>query len=315
MTCALLRSERFLEHETGAGHPERADRLRAIHERLEAEGLLSRCPCPDFGPVQAELLDKVHEAEYRRRLARACSWGEPWIDSPECPICPESLEVAELAAGGAVRAVDAVLSHEAQKAFCALRPPGHHAERGRAMGFCLFNNVAIAAERALIAHGLERVAIVDFDVHHGNGTQHHFAARSDVLFVSLHQDPRTLFPGTGMAEERGFGAGEGYTLNLPLPPESGDAAYQRAFEERVGPALEDFAPQLLLASAGFDAAEADPLAQMRVSREGFAWMGRFLKSFADRRCHGRLVSVLEGGYHLEHLAEAAADHLRVLADA
>jgi acetoin utilization deacetylase AcuC-like enzyme len=211
-----------------------------------------------------------------------------------------------------VRAAGAVMDGQVRNAFCAVRPPGHHAEFDRSMGFCMFNNVAVAAEYLIAERGLKRVAIVDFDVHHGNGTQHIFEDRGDVYFISIHEDPRMLYPGTGFAGERGTGRGEGTTLNLPMPPHAGDAAYREAFDRRVIPELEHFAPQFVLVSAGFDALAGDPLAHIELSYAGIEWISRQLVNVAEHHCDGRLVSVLEGGYDLKLLSECVALHLRVL---
>lgn len=312
MATGLIYDDRFLQHDTGLGHPERPERLRAIVAELQRVGLWDRLDHLRFEPAGVEVIARVHERGYIDRVRAACEDGEPYIDTPDSAIGPASYGVALLAAGGVVAAADAVMGGRVRNAFCAVRPPGHHAERDRSMGFCLFNNVAIAAEYLITARGLQRVAIVDFDVHHGNGTQHLFEERGDILYVSLHEHPACLYPGTGYEREMGVGAGYGFTLNIPLAPGSGDEAYQRAFEGKVVPALERFEPEALLVSAGFDAADGDPLAHMRVSTEGFAWMSRALVSAAERLCGGRLVSTLEGGYDLTRLAQGVTAHVRAL---
>ncbi len=314
MTTALVSDERFEMHLTGPGHPERPARLAAVRRRLRDTRQWDRMHHLAFAPAPAEAIARVHEDRYVQRLIDACARGSACIDCPDSAICPRSAEIAALAAGGLLAAVDAVMAGSAANAFCAVRPPGHHAEAGMSMGFCLFNNVAIAACHAQARHGLERVAIVDFDVHHGNGTQHSFEARDDILFISLHQHPDTLYPGTGRAEEEGTAAGKGFTLNLPLMPGAGDDEYTAAFEQRVVPALDAFCPQLLLVSAGFDAAGADPLAQMAVTSAGFEAMTRYLTAAAARHCEGRLVSTLEGGYDLDALADAVVVHVEALLD-
>lgn len=315
MVTGLVYDRRFHEHQTGRGHPERPERLAAIVERLQSDGLWDRLVHVKFEPASLEWVTAVHDVAYVHRLKAACRAGHATIDCMDSAICPASYQVALLAVGGVLAAVDAVMrvaEGGLKNAFCAVRPPGHHAERDRSLGFCLFNNIAIAAEYLIRRHGLERVAIVDFDVHHGNGTQHTFEARRDVLFISIHEDPATLYPGTGFADERGIGEGEGYTINIPLEPGSGDDEYRRAFEQTVFPALERYQPQFLLVSAGFDASEYDPLAHMRVTAEGFLWMSRQLRRAADRLCQGRLVSVLEGGYDLGSLAECVSLHIQAL---
>ena len=219
---------------------------------------------------------------------------------------PGSLEAAYRAAGAVCAAVDEVVSGAARNAFCAVRPPGHHAEPGRAMGFCIFNNVAVAALQARAVHGLQRIAVIDFDVHHGNGTQAMFEADADLVYVSTHQSP--LYPGTGDAHERGLGN----ILNVPLPPYAGSTAFRDAFADTLLPALEDFAPELVLISAGFDAHASDPLANLEMQDDDYAWVTRELIALAGRHAGGRLVSTLEGGYNLQALATATAAHVREL---
>jgi acetoin utilization deacetylase AcuC-like enzyme len=312
MATGLIYDDRFLDHDTGPRHPERPDRLRAIVDKLKAAHLWhALLPLP-VEPVDLRWVHAIHSPQYVDRLRLACERGDNYIDDGDCPICPASYHIARLAAGGVVNAVDAVMSGTAQNAFCAVRPPGHHAEHDRAMGFCLLANVAIAANYAVAHHGLSRVAIVDFDVHHGNGTQHLLEHRRDVLFISLHEHPSYQYPGTGFGWEKGNGAGEGFTINIALDPGSGDDAYRAAMNAHVLPALNAFRPELLLLSAGFDAAATDPLGHQQVTAEGFAWMTRQLKNVADKHCAGRVVSVLEGGYDLPALAEAVALHVGIL---
>lgn len=312
MTTGLVLDQRFLLHDTGPGHPERPQRLTAIEKSLRSQPYwadLKRIEIPDRDVL--EQVAAVHDPRYVKRVQSACINRMDFIDSPDCAICSKSYDVALLAVSGVLAAVDAVMEGSVRNAFCAVRPPGHHAERDFAMGFCLFNNIAIAAQHALSHHGLNRVAIVDFDVHHGNGTQHLFETRPDVLFISLHEDPRYLYPGSGFAHETGRDDGRGFTVNLPLPPGSGDETYHAAFADRVVPELERFDPQFLLISAGFDAAEDDPLAHMRVTPEGFGSMTEQLTQFAAKRCNDRVVSLLEGGYNLDQLAQCVARHVHV----
>ena len=312
MKVAWVHHEDFLAHDTGAEHPERADRLRVLVDGLEQAGLIGRMERLAFEPADPQALAAVHDPAYIRRVESACRRGDRVLDSADTAISEASYDVARLAAGGAIAAADAVMTDRAERAFCTLRPPGHHAERDRAMGFCLFNSIALAADRLVRRHGLERVAIVDFDVHHGNGTQHAFEDRADVLYISLHEDPRYLFPGTGYADETGGGAGEGFTLNVPIPPGGGDEDYRQAFKERVLPKLSGYRPQALLISAGFDAAAEDPLAHMELTDDAFAWMTDNLLGIADRFCAGRVISLLEGGYDLDALTRGAAAHVASL---
>lgn len=314
MNTGFIYDPRFLEHDTGPGHPERPDRLRAITQRLRADGLWDRLAYLPFDAADETRLQRLHTPGYVRRVCAACAAGQPYIDTAESVICPVSDGLAKLAVGGVLRAVSAVMSGEVDNAFCAVRPPGHHAEADRSMGFCLYGSVALAAEALIADHGLERVAVVDFDVHHGNGTQHLLEDLADVLFVSVHQSPETCYPGTGFAHETGKGAGEGFTLNVPLPPGSGDGEYFAAFDEIILPRLETFAPQFLLLSAGFDAAAADPLAQMEMSTAGFAGITERLLAVANRHAGGRIVSVLEGGYDLDALSAGVAAHTGLLLD-
>lgn len=266
-------------------------------------------------PVAADvaLIQRVHEPEYVDRFRQACTDNQGSLDTPECPVCPVSFDVARLAAGAAVTAVDAVMAGTIRNAFCPVRPPGHHAERGFAMGFCYFNNVAIAAEHLRERHGLKRIAILDWDVHHCNGTQHHFESDPGVLVCSIHQHPYTLFPGTGFEWEKGSGPGVGATLNVPMMPGSSDTDYRAAFESKILPAIQAFKPQFLLASTGFDAHREDPLAEIELTTDAFAWMSQQAVALAEALCAGRLVTVLEGGYNFQVLAECARVHVEQLA--
>lgn len=298
MATAFVFDERYLDHDTGPGHPERPDRIRAIGSRLRTSGLYERLA--HITPHHADVawLETVHPASYITSIQAACDAGLDHLDA-DTALSPESYRTALLAVGGALAACDAVMSGEAANSFCAARPPGHHAERDRAMGFCLFNTVAVAARYLQQKHGIGRVLILDWDVHHGNGTQHIFESDPTVYYISTHQWP--LYPGTGAAGERGVGAGEGYTLNLPLAAGSGDDEYMAAFAQ-AEPEIERFAPEFILISAGFDAHHRDPLAGMRVSEEGFRRMTRMMLDLAAKHCGGRFVAVLEGGYDLEGLA-------------
>jgi len=304
--------KRYLLHQPGEWHPERPARLEAIQERIQSNGLLGelvRIP-----PYKAPLswVERVHDHDYIRRFREACKQGRSIFQVPDCGICPETYEIALLAAGGVMAAADAVMGGKVNNAFCAVRPPGHHAEKARALGFCFFNNVAVAAVYLLEHFGLEKVAIVDWDVHHGNGTQHLFESDPRVFYLSLHEDPQFCYPGTGYRKEHGKGPGEGFTLNLPLPTGSGDVEYLQALEKEGVPRLREFAPQFLLISAGFDAHRDDPLAHQELSREGYREMGRLLLKLARETEEGRVITVLEGGYNLEVLADCVEDHLRLL---
>jgi acetoin utilization deacetylase AcuC-like enzyme len=303
---------RYLLHDPGAWHPERPDRLKAIHRALESGDLLELVVRLNPDPAPLTWVERLHDPEYIKRFQAACDKGGQIFMVQDCGICKESYQIALLAVGGVLLAVDAVMDSRVDNAFCAVRPPGHHAERDRAMGFCFFNNVALGAVYALEHFGLERVAIIDWDVHHGNGTQHLFEADPRVFYVSLHEDPQHCYPGTGYRRETGKGAGEGFTLNLPMPPHSDDSDYLAALKKEVLPRLRTFDPQFVFISAGFDAHTNDPLAHMNVTREGYREMGQLLLDLAQETAGGRLVTVLEGGYNLEVLEECVEDHVRLL---
>ncbi|MFQ5490930.1 MAG: histone deacetylase [Phycisphaerae bacterium] len=304
----------FEDHDTGPAHPERGTRLAAIRRALGDRGLVERCERIDPEPIDGTLLERIHDPKYIARVEAACRDGEAFIDTADSAICPKSHEIALLAAGAVVKAVDAVMDGALDNAFCAVRPPGHHAERDRSMGFCLLNNVALAAERLVWHHKLERVLIVDFDVHHCNGTQHTFEHSHQVLVASLHGDPGSVYPGTGLAQETGLGPGRGYTLNLPMKPGADGLAYREAFVEHLLPAVERFEPQFVLISAGFDAHRLDPLAPICLETPDYDWMTRWLMDLATRHGRGRLVSTLEGGYHPGVLGDCCALHLSLLTD-
>jgi len=293
------------EHEAGPQHPEQPARLRVILEALEAPEFASldrrEAPMIDV----AALKEVHHDDMVDAVIGNVPETGYTAIDA-DTKMSPASGEAALRAAGAVCAAVDSVLGGEADNAFCAVRPPGHHAEPSRSMGFCLFNNIALAAERARRAHGLTRVAIVDFDVHHGNGTQAAFERDGDMLFASTHQSP--LYPGTGAAEERGVGN----IFNAPLRPESGSDEFRDAMESKVFPALRSFTPELILVSAGFDAHRDDPLANLRLVEADYAWVTQELCRIATDKCAGRVVSTLEGGYDLRALASSAAAHIGAL---
>lgn len=311
MNTALFTHPACIEHDPGFGHPECPDRLRAVMQALEHEDFmfLARHEAPR---ATREHLTLAHPAGHVDRVLAAIP-AEGWRDiDADTTVCPASGEAALRAAGAVCAAVDAVFTDDsdpegARNAFCAVRPPGHHAERGRAMGFCLFNSVAIGALHARRAHGVERVAVIDFDVHHGNGTQDIFWDADGLLYASTHQD--RFYPGTGAAAERG---GRGRIVNAPLPAGAGGPEFREAFQSVLLPALEDFRPDLVMISAGFDAHYADPLAQLQLNEDDFVWATRKLCTLAAEHAGGRLVSTLEGGYDLAALAVCTAAHVREL---
>lgn len=251
----------------------------------------------------------VHDKNYIERVARTAEGSGDYLD-PDTVVSPESYQAALMAAGGLLEAVDRVVEGQVDRAFAMVRPPGHHAESNRAMGFCLFNNVGVAAQHLIEKHGYERVAVVDYDVHHGNATQHMFYDRPDVFYLSTHRYP--FYPGTGAAAERGRGAGAGYTLNIPMGAGCGDEEYRKVFSEILIPSLREYRPQFVLISAGFDAHVRDPLGGMRVSDEGFAWMSQELEKVAQEFAGGKTVYTLEGGYDLEGLASSVKKVLELL---
>jgi acetoin utilization deacetylase AcuC-like enzyme len=321
-------SPRFVEHDTGPHHPERPDRIRAICRAVREAGLVnSPDPFPDFSielglmpraagplleltPVPADeaTVRLVHSFEHIERVRRACETSQT-LDGGDTVVGPLSFEIAMLSLGSAITAADAVLRGDVRRAFSAGRPPGHHAEPDRAMGFCLFSNIAVVARHLQHSFGLQKIAIIDFDVHHGNGTQACVQDDPSIRFVSLHQDPTTCYPGTGFFWETGVGPGRGFTTNIPFHPGAGDADYLAAIDEKVIPALDAFQPEIILLSAGFDAHRDDPLAQINLSEDGFAQITRRLVDVANRHCGGRMVSLLEGGYNLVALGKSVVRHL------
>ena len=307
MTTLLFVHDAAVGHDTGPGHPERAARARAVAAALDSpdfRGLARREP-PRAG---REALGRVHSGAYVDLvLDNMPERGHARFDA-DTVASPGTREAALRAAGAAMAAVDALVGGEADTAFCAMRPPGHHAEPARAMGFCFFNSIAVGAAHARAVHGLGRVAVVDFDVHHGNGTQAIFWDEPEVLFASTHQMP--LYPGTGAETERGT---HGQIINAPLPPGAGGKAFRQRFEDRVLPAVEAFHPEMILVSAGFDAHRADPLAQLELDAADFAWATRRLLAAARRHAGGRVAAVLEGGYDLAALEECVGVHVRALA--
>ena len=303
MSTLLLHHSSFANHRTAPGHPERPDRYRVI------EAVFGRPQFDSLVREEAEVADldttrHVHTNRYVDALEEARpAEGYVYLDGGDTMMDPSTWEVVLRGVGGTVQAVDKVLDGDVQNAFVACRPPGHHAETERAMGFCLFNNISIGARHAQLKHGLMRVAIVDFDVHHGNGTQQIFYSDSTVLYASTHQMP--LFPGTGAADETGVGN----IFNSPLAAGDGGAELREAFEDRILPALDRFRPELIIVSAGFDAHERDPLGSLRMTADDFAWATRELMKSAETNCGGRLVAVLEGGYDLQALADSVSAHV------
>src|SRR5712691_10397321 len=305
----LAYSEAFLRHDTGHRHPERPDRLRAIVAQLKASGTWDRVNVWEPAACDEATLELIHSPAHLVYVRQLTAGGGGRIDA-DTSVSSGSWEAALRAAGGAVEAVDRVSSGALDNAYCVVRPPGHHATPGQAMGFCLFNNVAIAAAWLLASGRARRVAVLDYDVHHGNGTQDAFYSSADVLYVSTHQYP--FYPGTGHWRETGSGAGEGYTVNLSLPAGSGDLVYSGALEQIIEPVVRRYNPDFILVSLGFDAFWGDPLASLALSLDGYASFLRSAVSLAGSLCDGRLVVALEGGYDLNALAHGSEAVCRLL---
>ena len=298
------------KHDTGPGHPEKPARFSAVLDEFRYTGLIDSLDQLDSRPAGEDDLALVHTLPYIELVKREVAQRRRQLSTGDTAISEASLECAFAAAGSALSAVDAVLSRRVRNAFCLVRPPGHHAESNRGMGFCLFNNVAVAARYAQRRYGVERVLIVDWDVHHGNGTQEIFYRDPSVLYFSIHQSP--WYPGTGAVDEIGAGDAQGLTINCPFPAGSGRAEIAGAFHDRLVPAAAEFAPDLLLISAGFDSRIHDPLGQFMLEDRDFAELTNMLLEMAAQTAQGRIVSVLEGGYNLQGLASAAHAHVRAL---
>lgn len=311
----LVSDSRFLDHRTGDGHPEARERIPAVLERLR-RGPLGPALVEERPRAAAwEMVLAAHDEEYLFRFEEAAVAGRSWFDHRDNQISEDSFQVALLAAGAGPTGADLIEQGRGDLVFCAVRPPGHHAERARALGFCLFNNVVIAVRHWQRAHGRRRILVLDFDAHHGNGIQSAFAADPDVFYASLHEHPTYSFPGTGFAEETGTGAGEGTTLNVPLLPGARDAAVLRALEEKIDPAVAAFCPEALVVAAGFDGHSLDDMSGLEYSTDLFRRLGRTVAAWAQRHCGGRVLTILEGGYHLGALAAGVENYLLGLAGA
>ena len=305
----LLRDPIFLNHDTGPGHPERPDRFRVANAVLDSSGLAACCEPISWSSANAEAIARVHPGAYLDQIARVCDQGGGFLD-PDTPVCPKSHEIALFASGALLAAVDGVLGSESvhKTAFCLVRPPGHHSTPDQPMGFCLYNHVAVAARHAQAVHGLQRVLIVDWDVHHGNGTQDIFYEDPSVYFLSIHRHGQGFYPGTGSSEETGRGKGLGTTVNVALERGTTRKSYLDAFERALEIAA-SHRPELVLLSAGFDACRGDPVGDLGLEPEDYASMTRSLMGLAKAQCEGRMVSMLEGGYHLGQLSESVRHHV------
>jgi acetoin utilization deacetylase AcuC-like enzyme len=297
----IVKDRRYLRHGTDFTHPETPQRLISIYEMLENPDMAWKFVGIDAREATREELERVHRPSYVDAIAATAGKSMFMLD-PDTMATAETYDVARLAAGGVMNAIDGVVSGEADNAFALVRPPGHHAQPAVAAGFCIFNNIAVGARHALARRGMERILIVDWDLHHGNGTQEIFYEDRQVLYFSTHQSP--AYPGTGSLEEMGKGKGIGYTINIPVRPGADDGFYVRLFREILSPVAQTFQPEIILVSAGFDIYIGDPLGEMRVTPEGFACLTRILLNLADECCGGRLVMVLEGGYHIQGLTKS-----------
>ncbi|MCX6354025.1 MAG: histone deacetylase [Candidatus Aureabacteria bacterium] len=305
----IVYSDTYLDHDPGPGNPETPARLKAVVETLKRTKIWDELFPIEPVPATSEQVRRIHSREHIERVRDACERAPADLDW-DTKVSGDSYDAALLAAGGVIAAVDTLMAGKARNAFCAVRPPGHHATREKAMGFCLFNNVAIGARHVQDKYKLSNVLIVDWDAHHGNGTQEAFYDDPTVLYFSTHQFP--CYPGSGRADERGAGNGLGYTINVPMTPGSGDGEFLKAFREKLLPAAEKMKPDFVMVSAGFDAHDGDPLTQLGVSTAGFARMTELVKGIAEEHADGKLVSVLEGGYDLENLGQSVVAHIKAL---
>lgn len=308
MKTGIFIDDLFLKHNTGSYHPESPQRLIAIKERLEEKNLLNQFYfLPKRFATQKEI-GLVHHSSYIEYVQKIAQKGGGYLDG-DTPVSEASYEAATLAVGSGLEAIDLIRKGEIESAILLVRPPGHHSLKSRGMGFCLFNNIAIAARYGL-QNGFKKIAIIDWDVHHGNGTQEEFYKEKEVLFISIHQFP--FYPGTGAIDEIGEGEGEGYTLNIPMPRGSSDADYKKAFENKILPKLIEYEPEIILISAGFDAHKLDPLGGIELSTSMYEWMTEKILQIAKECCKGKILSFLEGGYSLEAIAESVQVHSEVL---
>ncbi|MDI6688744.1 MAG: histone deacetylase [Desulfobacterales bacterium] len=308
----FLFDERYLLHDTGSYHPEVPARLQAVYQGIKEAGLLPMLTLIHASLPDLKWIEAVHDKEYIKRFEIACVTGKSIFDCPDNQICPATYETALLAVGGILDATRLVMNAEIDNVFCAVRPPGHHAEINKAMGFCYFNNVAIAARYLQKEWGVKRVGIVDFDVHHGNGTQHIFEDDPNVFYYSIHQHPSFAYPGTGREFEEGEGAGLGFTKNSPVLPGKEDSEYKRLITKDLFPNFESFRPEVIIVSSGFDGHVDDDMSDIRLSTESFSWIIRSMVELSDKYSNGRLISVLEGGYSLKRLPELAKNHVEIL---
>ncbi len=305
---AVYRHDLFMEHQPGYGHLESPDRLRVIYDELDQENIGNNFIYPQFDPVSHDILKLNHSPTLLKRVADTAGKEHDYLDA-DTATSADSYDAACLAVGALIDGIKRIDEGEIDNGFCLVRPPGHHAEHDQSMGFCLFNNVAVAARWAMQNLGMQRIMIIDWDLHHGNGTQHSFYDTDKVLYLSSHQYP--FYPGTGALLETGKAGGDGYTINIPFPGGQGDMEFARLFNELVVPVTRSYKPELILISCGFDIYDGDPLGAMEVSSDGFAWMTRKMVQVAEEVCDGKLLLTLEGGYNLTGMRDGA---LAVLAE-
>lgn len=310
MKTGFLYDPVYLHHDTGAGHPECSERLACTIQYLQNQKWFDQLQIVPARIAEQNWLETVHDYDYINRAKKTCASGVPFLDSMDVSICKESFDIALQATGGVLQLADQMIENNIDNGFALIRPPGHHAEKDMALGFCLFNNVAILARYLQKQHGLNKIMILDWDVHHGNGTQHTFEDDPSVLYISTHQYP--YYPGTGAWYETGNGRGEGATLNCPMAAGTGDFDYEKIFTDKILPKIDQFKPEIFIISAGFDAHRDDPLGQINLSTGFYGWMTKALMEKADKYAEGKIISVLEGGYHLKRLPECVGLHLAAL---
>lgn len=309
---AYLYNEIYTEHDTGWGHPERSERLPAIDNQLRKNPFYKELIMIDIKKSDYKYIEAIHDRSYIERVEKEISRGTKYLDSMDTAVCDRSFEIALYAVGGCLNMCDTIMKGEADNGFCAARPPGHHAERTYAAGFCIFNNIAICARYLQSEYNLKNIAIVDWDVHHGNGTQHSFENDPSIYYISTHQYPH--YPGTGSEGETGTGEGKGYTLNIPMRAGSGNEEYLAAFNGKIIPELDKFKPEFILISAGFDAHSYDPLSSIHLSSEMFYKFTRMLMDVARKHSKNRVISMLEGGYDLKGLAEGVENMMKAFVE-
>lgn len=310
MQTGFIHDNRFLQHDTGPGHPECSARLSATLSYLQTQPWYAELIQVKSRTADTEDIMAIHDAAYIKRAQEVCRAGNSFLDSMDVSVCTESYDIALLAVGSAIQLADKIINGDIDNGFALLRPPGHHAERALALGFCVFNNVAVLARYLQNTYQLDKIAIIDWDVHHGNGTQHLFEQDPSVLYISTHQYP--FYPGTGGYAETGLGKGTGATLNCPMPAGATDEDYRSVFRQTILPKLNDYKPEFILISAGFDAHASDPLANINLTTSSYRWMTEQIMDIAEQCCGARIISLLEGGYNLEALPKCIATHLMAL---